>query len=276
MQTMSSVGTTVLIRWGRNGAARNVYQAAQAFALMIEKTIGARVARPIDLMAAIAVSLLLIVVCNFATAQSTLPPAVQADILKAQIFEALKKKDFKLVLSEMDKYHKLERQGIEVPVPLLFYEAKAASETGDLARAHDVLEAYLKRATSADRNYAEAIRWYPALTASEPIRARALSVETQKRQKVNSLNTELSEANRQVLEKRRECNSLSERYVDTNVQCAKDNSNRSDEARCKAQNSSSLASAYRYCESERLRAQDRAQHLWNQMNEVTTPSATPK
>ncbi len=122
-----------------------------------------------DAVLALAPWILVVVVAGAPSgvlAQSTLPAKVQADILNAAVIEGLKAQDYAAVLTAITQYRALEKQGVEVPVPLFFYEAKAAAAMGDATRARMALEAYLKRATSTDRNYSEAVRWYPTLSAS--------------------------------------------------------------------------------------------------------------
>ena len=83
-----------------------------------------------------------------------LPPEVQADLLKQQIVDALKKEDVKTALAAFDKYHALN---VKMPPPLMFLEAKAAWAAGDSLRAYESLEAFLKVSPQEGKQYSEAL-----------------------------------------------------------------------------------------------------------------------
>lgn len=131
--------------------------------------------------------LIKLVVCLFtlwiaceAAAQSTLPPQVQADLLKQQIVDALKQEDLKAALAAFDKYHALK---VKMPPPLLFLEAKAASAAGDPLRAFKSLEAFLKATPQEGKQYSEALTLYPQYeTAAGPALEKA-KAEAQARAK---------------------------------------------------------------------------------------------
>ena len=93
-----------------------------------------------------------------AAAQSSLPPQVQADLVKQQIVDALKKEDVKTALAAFDKYHELK---VKMPPPMMFLEAKAASAAGDALRAFKSLEAFLKTSPKEGKQYRQALALYP-------------------------------------------------------------------------------------------------------------------
>jgi len=133
-----------------------------------------------------------------AEAQSPLPLSVQADVLNNKIVGALKVGNTKEALQGLDEYHKLEAQGIPVPSPLLYEEAILAKSSGNLLRAYDTLESYLKKADRSDRHYAEAVRLYPELENSKVVRARA----------VEKANSDLASAQKDLDSKKKECQGL--------------------------------------------------------------------
>jgi hypothetical protein len=93
-----------------------------------------------------------------ANSQPDLPPKVQADILKRQIFDAFQKGRSSDVLAASDQFHALESQGITIPPGVLWIEANAADKSGDSLRAYDAVTAYLKVAESTDQGCAEPLQ----------------------------------------------------------------------------------------------------------------------
>ena len=116
----------------------------------------------------IALVLLAMVIAG-AEAQSPLPPSVQADVLNNQIVASLKAGDTKAVLHELDEYHKLEAQGVSVPLPLLYQEAIISKAAGNSLRSYDALQIYLSRADKTERRYSDAVRLYAELSATKVV-----------------------------------------------------------------------------------------------------------
>jgi hypothetical protein len=115
------------------------------------------------------VSLLFLLTGVSAGAQSSLPPSAQADVLKNQIVAAMKARDSQAALRYLEDYHRLEGQGIPVPLPLLYEEAIMAKTAGKLLRAYDALAAYLNQADKSERHYSEAVRLYAGLEATKAV-----------------------------------------------------------------------------------------------------------
>lgn len=99
-----------------------------------------------------------LLIANPSAGQAPLPLSVQQDLLKQRILSSLQRKDLKDVLKAVNE---LRRLGAELPPPLAFVEAKAASETGDHSRA---LRALTESLRGLDRNspqYSQALALYP-------------------------------------------------------------------------------------------------------------------
>jgi hypothetical protein len=104
-------------------------------------------------------ALLVTLLCSHATfPQSNLPPAVQADLLRDQIYAEAKALDFDGVLKSIDQYRKL---ALPFPPPLLWLEAKAAHDSGDAQRALHALEEFLATTERSSEKYKEALALYP-------------------------------------------------------------------------------------------------------------------
>lgn len=88
----------------------------------------------------------------------TLPKQVQADIIYAQISEAIRLNKASDALVAITQYRAL---GVAVPPRLLFVEAKLAALSNDVIRADTALSEYLRLVNSSDASYAEAIKLYP-------------------------------------------------------------------------------------------------------------------
>lgn len=95
---------------------------------------------------------------SHASAQSNLPPAVQADLLRDQIYAEAKANDSEAVLRSIDQYKKL---GVEFPTPLLWIEAKAAHDSGDAQRALRALGDFLAKTDRGTEQHKEALALYP-------------------------------------------------------------------------------------------------------------------
>lgn len=100
-----------------------------------------------------------------AVGQPSLPPQVQADMLKRSIVAAFAQADNAKVLAEMDKYHTLAKKGVPIPGPLLFIESKVASASGQNIRAEGALRKYFEVVDANDPRYQEALELYPRLQA---------------------------------------------------------------------------------------------------------------
>jgi hypothetical protein len=121
-------------------------------------------------------ALALLVFGRVAFSQSSLPPEVQADLLRQQIIEsaqaAAKSHDYAPVLAHIDEYKKLK---VSVPPALFLVESKAAAKTGDFLRAKTALESFLSVADRSSASYKEALSLYhqyvdaaqPAIKAQE-------------------------------------------------------------------------------------------------------------
>jgi len=113
-----------------------------------------------------------------AFAQSDLPPTVQADLLRDQIYAEAKANDSDAVIRSIDEYHKLildayqkylsdpsrypeAQYNFAFPRPLYWIEAKAAHEAGDPKRALSSLSDFLRTADRASDQYKEALALYP-------------------------------------------------------------------------------------------------------------------
>ena len=102
-------------------------------------------------------------VLGVAVAQSDLPPAVQADLLRNQIIAQAKANDADGVLVSLDQYHKLvDANKLEFPAPLSWIEAKAANDVGDSKRALAALTVFLRHADRGFAEYKQALALYPA------------------------------------------------------------------------------------------------------------------
>ncbi|TAK53072.1 MAG: formylglycine-generating enzyme family protein [Gammaproteobacteria bacterium] len=106
--------------------------------------------------------LLLVFIAAESQAQSSLPPEVQADILKTRIVDALSKQNVKGALLAFDQYRQLK---VAMPPALLFLEAKAAWVNMDAARAFNALEEFLKVAPREGDQYKRALALYPEYQA---------------------------------------------------------------------------------------------------------------
>lgn len=91
-------------------------------------------------------------------AQTNLPSAVQADLLRDQIYTEAKSNDPEAVLRSIDQYKKL---GADFPTPLLWIEAKAAHDSGDAQRALNALGDFLARTDRGSQQYQAALALYP-------------------------------------------------------------------------------------------------------------------
>lgn len=98
---------------------------------------------------------------EFAHGQPGLPLEVQADMLTRSIVEAYGSGNYRQVLGDLDRFHVLEGQGAKVPGPLLFIEAKIASESGNNVRAEKALRQYFNSVDKTDPRYQEALALYP-------------------------------------------------------------------------------------------------------------------
>ena len=88
----------------------------------------------------------------------TLPNQVQADIIYAQISEAIRLNKASDALVAITQYRAL---GVTIPPTLLFVEAKLAALANEPIRADTALSEYLRLVNSTDASYAEAIKIYP-------------------------------------------------------------------------------------------------------------------
>jgi len=95
--------------------------------------------------------------------QSSLPPEVQADIVKVKIIDAAKRSDLRAVLAGIDEINALK---VPVAPSLRFLEAKAASQSGDSVRALKALEQFLAASERTGPQYAEALALYPKYQAA--------------------------------------------------------------------------------------------------------------
>lgn len=113
------------------------------------------------------------VVAIGASAQTTLPKDVQADLLKVQIFKALQSKDLAVALAKIDEFKNL---GVALPPPLALVEAKAASHMNQHVRALAALTSALSGLERGSAQYTEAIALYSqyesAVAAERSQRAR--------------------------------------------------------------------------------------------------------
>ena len=103
-----------------------------------------------------------------AWAQSDLPLEVREDMVKGQVVEALKSREFSDLYLAMDEYRALEKEGAKVPAGLFFAEAEAARSDGDIARARRALDDYFRVASKDHAAYKEALRVYPQLKENIP------------------------------------------------------------------------------------------------------------
>jgi hypothetical protein len=104
-------------------------------------------------------------------ADSSLPSAVRADILRNQIVADIKANNLQDALNAIDSYKKLK---VPFPTPLWLVEAKAAYATGDKIRAKTALEAFLSHVDRSSSAYQEALALYPTYDkAAEPLIAKA-------------------------------------------------------------------------------------------------------
>ncbi|MEO6153917.1 MAG: hypothetical protein ABIT09_05365 [Croceibacterium sp.] len=110
-----------------------------------------------------------------ASAQQALPVAVQIDLLKQQIYAAADAKRYDEVITLMQRMRSF---GPNYPLVLDMIDARASLQIGQPARAKQVMELYLKRATPVDPYYAEAISLYPTL--DQAIADRKLAVAAEK------------------------------------------------------------------------------------------------
>jgi formylglycine-generating enzyme required for sulfatase activity len=114
-------------------------------------------------------------------AQDTgLPSQVRADMLIAQITQALEEQQYTRVLQRMEALRKLEADGVILPARLLFAEAEAARSLRDWSQARASLSEYLKRAERDDPLYSEAIQMYPSMEAAEAAERDARQVAEEK------------------------------------------------------------------------------------------------
>jgi len=99
-----------------------------------------------------------------ALAQSNLPPTVQADLLRDQIYAEAKANDSDAVIRAIDQYKKLvsdnQSSRMVFPTPLLWIEAKAAHESGDAPRALKALGDFLANTDRSSDQYKEALALY--------------------------------------------------------------------------------------------------------------------
>lgn len=126
-----------------------------------------------------------------ALAQSNLPPAVQTDLLRDQIYGEAKANDPEAVLRSLDQYKKLD--GVVVlPPPLLWIEAKAAHDAGDGKRALDALGSFLASSPRGSAQYNEALASYPTYQQAAGA-ADALQIDARRAASQASIPTVLSE-----------------------------------------------------------------------------------
>lgn len=127
---------------------------------------------------AITRALLLVALAGFrlALAQSDLPPAAQADLLRDQIYAQAKANDPEGVLHSIDAYKKLP---VAFPPPLLWLEAMAAHDAGDSGRAVTALTGFIARAERGSDQYREALALYPAYKKAADA-AAALQVDARR------------------------------------------------------------------------------------------------
>jgi tetratricopeptide (TPR) repeat protein len=128
----------------------------------------------------------MLLMCIETWGASALPPAVQADMLSTRIVDAIGAGRIGELLPLFDQYHSLEAQGVKVPPPLSFYEAKAADQAGDKARAYDAITTYLQSIDRSDRHYADALRWYPQLAELPEVRRHIAEVADLQRRKADA------------------------------------------------------------------------------------------
>lgn len=99
-----------------------------------------------------------ILLISFPAEAQTLPKQVQADIIYAQISEAIRLNRASDALGAIRQYRAL---GVTIPPKLLFVEAKLASLANEPIRADAALSEYLRLVNSTDASYSEAIKIYP-------------------------------------------------------------------------------------------------------------------
>jgi hypothetical protein len=100
--------------------------------------------------------------CGVGTAQPSLAPSVQADLLREKIESQAKSNDPNTTLLTLDQYHKLAQDSqLAFPPPLYLIEAKAAHAAGDSGRALSALTEFLHRANQNSEQYKEALALYP-------------------------------------------------------------------------------------------------------------------
>ena len=99
-------------------------------------------------------------------AQTALPPSVQADLLKSKIVDAVKAGKTDVAMKLIRDFHGLEAQGINVPQPLLLFEAKEYHKRSEEVPAFDVLTKYLNAPKQSDQEYSVALRLYEELESN--------------------------------------------------------------------------------------------------------------
>jgi hypothetical protein len=136
------------------------------------------------------------------TEADDLPAAVQADVLKHQIADAIKANRDQDALASLDQYHQLERKGAQIPPLILFIEAQVAKRSGDSWRAYRALTAFLKIAHEGDPHYQDAIAMYSELGANPAVKAQiaARAEEERRRQQQSARAAAVSKAREQAEE----------------------------------------------------------------------------
>src|SRR3989344_4390424 len=113
-----------------------------------------------------------------AGADDSLPVNVRADMLAQEIVAAAKAGNDKQLLDAITRYRALEEQGHRTPPTILFHEAKAAKRTGDIGRAYQAVQSYLKVADRSERNYGEALKLHSMIKAMPPIPPAMVTIGT--------------------------------------------------------------------------------------------------
>lgn len=112
-----------------------------------------------------AVLAVLLFLCCPAPAQqappASLPLNVRADLLAAQISDAMEHGEYRAALRLIDGLKNLESRGAAVPASIFVQEATAAREMGDPRVEESALKSFLERAPSTDPFYATAQQRYP-------------------------------------------------------------------------------------------------------------------
>lgn len=159
--------------------------------------------------------------------RSSLPPEVQADILKSKILKSLEAKDFKGVLVAADQFEKLK---LPVPPPIRFIEAKAAAATVDPIRAFATLQDFMATADRNSKQYKEALDLYPKYESDPAVQAK-IRAEAQAMGESNARLAEIEakrnletkgrieEAQRDAAKKWRLCEVLGADVPGTDIDC---------------------------------------------------------